>query len=131
MFQVSLVILVIVIVIISASRRRTTMSAYNVKNITSQEAKELIDKNEDTLILDVRTKAEYISGHIPNAKLIPLNQLTNSIDDLDQYKDKPVIIYCATGGRSPIAVNILVENGFSNINHLYRGISNWKYDVKK
>jgi len=107
------------------------MNNSKVKNITSTEAKDLIHENSDTIILDVRTKGEYLSGHIPGAKLASLNQLADDIDDFEEYRNKPIIIYCATGVRSKTAVNILLENGFSDIHHLYKGFSSWIFDIEK
>jgi len=107
------------------------MNNSKVKNITSIEAKKLIHENSDTIILDVRTKGEYLSGHIPGAKLISLNQLPDDIDDFEEYKNKPIIVYCATGVRSKTAVSILLENRFSHIYHLYEGFSNWTYEIEK
>lgn len=107
------------------------MNNSKVKNITSTEAKKLIHENSDTIILDVRTKGEYLSGHIPGAKLISLNQLPDDIDDFEEHKNKPIIVYCASGVRSKTAVNILLENGFLDINHLYKGFSSWNFDIEK
>lgn len=107
------------------------MNNSKVKNISSKEAKDLIHENYDTIILDVRTKGEYLNGHIPGAKLASLNQLPDDIDDFEEYKNRPIIVYCATGVRSKAAINILVENSFSHIYHLYEGFSNWTYDIKK
>ena len=53
------------------------------------------------------------------------------ISELDEYKDKPVLVYCASGGRSPRAVDTLEDNEFGDIYHMYRGISSWRYEVTK
>ena len=101
----------------------------NIKNVSSEEAYKLINENKELLILDVRTKEEYEEGHIPGAKLIPVQVLPIKLSELDEYKDNPVLVYCASGGRSPRAVNTLVNNDFTNIYHLTRGISSWRYKV--
>lgn len=107
------------------------MSNSKVQNVTSLEAKELINKNSNAIILDVRTKGEYLNGHIPGAQLISLNLLPDDIDDLEDYKNNPIIVYCASGVRSKAAVNILLENGFSDIHHLYKGFYSWIFDIEK
>lgn len=79
--------------------------------------------------MDVRTKEEYDGGHIPGAKLVPAQLLSMKLSELDEYKERPVLVYCASGGRSPRAVDTLANNDFTNIYHLKRGISSWKYNV--
>ncbi len=62
-------------------------------------------------IIDVRTKEEYMSGHIIGSLNIPLNTLSDKISKIS--KDKPVITCCASGMRSSTAKNILQSNGFT------------------
>jgi rhodanese-related sulfurtransferase len=102
-----------------------------VKNVSAEEAYKLINDNKEIVILDVRTKEEYDDGHIPGAKLVPLQTLPMKLDDLEEYKDKAVLVYCASGGRSPRAINFLANNDFSNLYHLHRGISSWRYNVTR
>ena len=103
----------------------------NVKNVSAEEAYKLINDNKELVILDVRTKEEYDGGHIPGAKLVPVQILPMKLDELDEYREKPVLIYCASGGRSPRAVDTLANNDFTNIYHLSRGISSWRYSVER
>ncbi|WP_040211447.1 rhodanese-like domain-containing protein [Clostridium polynesiense] len=103
----------------------------NVKNITAEEGKELIENNKNVLVLDVRTKDEFARGHIKNAKLIPVSELDQRLSSIKSYKDKPVLVHCASGGRSPRAVKLLLKNEFTQIYHLYRGLNSWKYNLIK
>jgi len=50
---------------------------------------------------------------------------------LINIKDKPILVYCESGARSPIAVVTLENNTFKNIYHLSDGISSWRYNVTK
>ncbi len=100
-------------------------------NITSETAVDIINKYNNILILDVRTKEEYDRGHIPGAVNVPLNTLEQSINKIYIYREKPIIVYCASGGRSPVAIRILVNYGFSQLYHMYRGFSSWKYVIEK
>ena len=102
-----------------------------VKNVSAEEAYKLINDNKEIVILDVRTKEEYDNGHIQGAKLIPAQVLQIKLSELDEYKDKPVLVYCASGGRSPRAVNALAKGGFTNIYHMSKGISSWRYNVTR
>ena len=103
----------------------------SAKNVSVEEAYKLINENKELFILDVRTKEEYKEGHIPGAKLIPVQVLPDNISKLMGYKDKPILVYCASGGRSPRAVRTLIKNNFTKIYHLNRGISAWKYKLAK
>lgn len=102
-----------------------------VNNVNAIEAKKLIGENKDLIIFDVRTKEEYNGGHIAGAKLIPYQTIDSQIRELEKYKDRPVLVYCASGGRSPHAVRTLVSNNFSKIYHLNHGISSWPYSVAR
>lgn len=64
-------------------------------------------------IIDVRTPAEYVSGHIKGSQNIPLQQLSNKLPKI--AKDKPIITCCASGIRSATAKSILQSNGFENV----------------
>ena len=95
-----------------------------VETITWQEVEKITDKN--TLILDVRTDEEYISGSYKNAIHIPLDNLRERLNELD--KSKTYLVYCKTGLRSYIACRILSQNGFKVQNitggyHFYSIIS--------
>lgn len=102
----------------------------NVKNISAEDAYNFIKENKNILILDVRTVSEYKSGHIYGAKSLPIRSFAVGLKQLERYKDEPVIVYCASGGRSPAAVRILLKNGFNNIYHMKHGLVRWKYGLK-
>jgi len=65
------------------------------------------------VILDVRTKGEFQSGHLRNSINIPVDNLPGNIKKLD--KKKPIITCCASGARSASARNILLSNGFEQV----------------
>ncbi len=102
-----------------------------IKNVSDEEAYTLLRENKELVIIDVRTKEEYDNGHIEGAKLVPVNILSMNLNELHKYKDKPVLVYCASGGRSPIAVDTLANNSFKNIYHLNRGIYSWRYSLTR
>jgi rhodanese-related sulfurtransferase/rubrerythrin len=77
----------------------------------------------DVTILDVRQPTEYQEGHIPGAKLIPLPQLGERITELDPKKT--TIVYCAVGGRSRVAAQMLAGKGFGQVFNLTGGIRAW------
>lgn len=78
--------------------------------------KEIIKKylEEDAQLLDVRTASEFNGGHIAGSKNIPVQVIDQKMNSLD--KNKPVIVYCAMGGRSNVAAGKLKANGFKVVN---------------
>jgi len=84
--------------------------------------KEVISKG--AVIVDVRTKAEFQSGHLKNSINIPIDKLQQNIGKIK--KDKPVITCCASGARSGSARRILISSGFEQV---YNGGS-W-YSLRK
>lgn len=102
----------------------------NIKNISAEDAYELIKTTKGLIVIDVRTKQEYQSGHISGARSIPVAEFASRIKELNKYKDTPILVHCASGGRSPAAVRILLKNNFSNIYHMNRGLRGWKYSLK-
>ncbi len=83
----------------------------NLFGIKSVDFKELMQNG--AVIVDVRTPAEYNSGHIKGSINMPLQSLNNTMNKLK--KDKPVITCCASGMRSGSAKAILKSNGFSQV----------------
>lgn len=82
--------------------------------------------NESVIVLDVRTKEEYESGHIDGSLNIDIRQpsFPEEIDALP--KDKKCIVYCQSGGRAGVALETMKKRGFENICNLKGGIMEWK-----
>jgi rhodanese-related sulfurtransferase/rubrerythrin len=97
-----------------------------VKSINVVQARELMDTKSsvELTILDVRQPNEYETGHIPGAKLIPLPDITVRLDEINS--DKATMVYCAIGGRSRVAAQMLAGKGFSNVYNLSGGFKAWK-----
>ena len=105
----------------------------NYREFTSQEAAEFL-KSDRPLILDVRTPGEYERGHLKDAVLIPVQVLHNHLSRLSDFKDKDILVYCATGNRSTVASKMLIDNGFTRITNMRHGIVDWsakKYPVTR
>lgn len=78
------------------------------------------------LILDVRSEGEYDRGHVPGAIHIPHSKLTQRLDELDGWQEKPVVIYCETGGRARNAASLLQAQGFKQVFHLDGDMREWR-----
>lgn len=101
------------------------------KNVEVAEFEKLIIDNPNGQLIDVRTEGEYNSGFISNAKNINFNNpnFANEISKLD--KNKPVYLYCLSGGRSGNALSMLQQQGFKEVYNLQGGIMAWKASNKK
>lgn len=95
-----------------------------VKNISPKQAKELIEKEKDVFILDVRTKEEYDDAHIKGANLIPIQELEQNINKIP--KDKKVVVHCAKGKRSAKACEMLKDKGLKELYNVEGGMNQWK-----
>jgi sulfur-carrier protein adenylyltransferase/sulfurtransferase len=95
------------------------------ESIGADAAKEFMKSRDEGAytLLDVRQPSEYHTYHIPGAKLIPITQLVDRMDELDPEKE--LIVYCEIGGRSRVAAQILAGRGFKTVYHLKGGIRGW------
>ena len=71
---------------------------------------------QGAIVLDVRTKNEYVGGHIKGSVNIPLDKLIDNINKL-KGKNHPIITCCASGARSASAKGLLVSRGFTNVHN--------------
>ncbi len=96
-----------------------------VKSFDAPAAKDFMNRAaaDDFLLLDVRQPEEYEAEHLPGAKLIPLAELGARLSELDP--EKPAIVYCAIGGRSRVAAQVLAGKGFKEVFNLSGGIKSW------
>jgi len=96
------------------------------KDLSNDEAKEMIAIYQNLQIVDVRQNAEVADGMIDGAVHMDISKpaFYEQIETLD--KNRPVLVYCAAGGRSKTAQEIMQENGFTEVHNLKRGYGNWK-----
>lgn len=101
-------------------------SSAEVKVVSAEEMRDILEL-EDVQLVDVRTPDEFAIEHIENAQNIDFKSPTFEEDITKLDKDKPVVLYCKSGGRSAKCVQKLEEAGFKKIYDLKGGISKWKY----
>jgi rhodanese-related sulfurtransferase len=89
---------------------------FTVKKENMKSLKEAV-KDKDAVFVDVRSRSEFESGHVPGAKNIPLDELMGRMDELEGVGG-PLVLYCRSGNRSGMALHILKEAGWDN---LYNG----------
>lgn len=76
-------------------------------DISAKETRTLMGKDTNVVVLDVRSPREYVGERIADTPLMPLQYLERKIRDLEKYKSKTIIVYCYSGNRSELAVEIL------------------------
>ncbi|MBE6623936.1 MAG: rhodanese-like domain-containing protein [Ruminococcaceae bacterium] len=97
--------------------------------ITPEKAKEIMESGEEYVLLDVREKDEYDSGHIPGALLLPYGKIEEEANELIPDKSTQILVYCRSGRRSKIAAASLSGLGYTNVKE-FGGINDWKYDIE-
>ena len=85
----------------------------------------LINRKE-AIVVDVREKKEFESGHIVDSINIPMTKLKQRITEVWKYKDKPVVVVCKLGQHSGQAAKILQEAGHADVVRLAGGLTEWK-----
>ncbi len=94
-----------------------------VRKHTAKAVQDLLERGAVTVV-DVRPRAEYVSGHIPQSQSIPLAEVRQKIIDID--RSKPVILVCRSGYRAMQAFHILKRRGFKGHGVLQGGIIAWE-----
>lgn len=97
---------------------------FTYKHLTQDEAKKMIADNPSAIILDVRTPDEYEKKHIPNAVLVPLDDLRNGKFEALPDKNQTIMTYCWTGRRAQDAAQILADKGYKNV-YEFGGLVDW------
>ena len=119
--------LLISLLLLTGCGGNTADGAY--QQITPEEAKEMMDTQEIN-ILDVREQAEYDSGHIPGAVLLPVGTIDETTAaEVIPEKDSKVLVYCRSGNRSKTASAALADLGYTNV-YEFGGINTWPYDTQ-
>ncbi|MFF2288009.1 MBL fold metallo-hydrolase [Peribacillus butanolivorans] len=85
-------------------------------------------QTERIYVLDVRSMGEWEEGHIPQAKHVMLGHLQEQAHKIPH--DKPILVYCKTGGRSAIAASLLQVHGFKEVQSLVGGYEEWNKQKK-
>ena len=94
-------------------------------SVGPQQAVMLINRKE-AIVVDVREKKEFESGHIVDSINIPMTKLKQRITEVWKYKDKPVVVVCKLGQHSGQAAKILQEAGHADVVRLAGGLAEWK-----
>jgi rhodanese-related sulfurtransferase len=109
------------------------MSAMSVKNVRPEEAKDILERDSQSVYIDVRTEQEFSNGHVPKSVNIPIvwpdpstRRMTPNPDFVrvvsDHFpKNKRIIVGCQAGGRSQMAAELLSQEGFQDVSNMQGG----------
>ena len=99
-----------------------------IEEISATDLKRRMDSGEDIQLIDVRQPEEWAFAKIDGAKLIPLGEIVNRMDEIDENRE--TVLHCKAGMRSANAVQALQRAGFKgNLKNLKGGITAWSNEV--
>ena len=78
------------------------------------------------VFLDIRSAAEYASGHIPRAQNVPVEEVEKRKEALAKFKQKPVVLICPSDLRGRQTAQMLIKEGFKNVRLLAGGMNAWR-----
>nr|WP_233127438.1 rhodanese-like domain-containing protein [Anaerovibrio sp. JC8] len=109
-----------------ANSASTGKAAY--RQVSSDQARQMMETESNYIILDVRTQKEYAEGHIPKAICIPNEVITKEAPALLPDKEQKIFVYCRSGRRSKESAQKLADMGYKNIIE-FGGIKDWHGEV--
>lgn len=120
------VLLVLALVLTGVTNFAPKTTGY--RQVTTEEAINIMQTEENYVILDVRTAQEFASGHIPGAVLLPNETIGTEDILLLPDKDQLILVYCRSGNRSKQAAEKLAQLGYTNIVE-FGGINSWTGEI--
>lgn len=120
------VLLVLALVLTGVTNFAPKTTGY--RQVTTEEAVNIMQTEENYVILDVRTAQEFASGHIPGAVLLPNETIGTEDIPLLPDKHQLILVYCRSGNRSKQAAEKLAQLGYTNIVE-FGGINSWTGEI--
>lgn len=80
----------------------------------------------EAIFLDVRDESEFKSGHLLNARSMPVNKLAERLHEIEKFKGKEIVVYCDNGMRTSRAIAKLKKSGFTSLHSLSGGLVAWE-----
>lgn len=93
-------------------------------DLSAADAVQLLQQKPHTVVIDVRTANEYQEGHIPGAKLVPVDEIENRLSEIPKEAEA-LLVTCQGGTRSAAACHLLSEKGYTNLINMYDGMGSW------
>lgn len=125
-----LTLIIIGVVCIMNRKERNIENEVIIKHVSMNDIVQIMEENENYIILDVRTQAEYNQGHIPNAICIPNETIDENVVNKLLDKNQMILVYCRSGNRSKQAAEKLKKLGYTNLIE-FGGIRDWKGEIER
>ncbi len=122
------ILLIMLFVLSGCSSVKEEQNKAGYKQISQEEAKEMMGRDDGHVIVDVRRQDEYDAGHIPGAILIPNESIGHGAPEALPDYDQIILIYCRSGNRSKQASEKLAAMGYTNI-YEFGGINTWTGEI--
>ncbi|MCR3923028.1 MAG: rhodanese-like domain-containing protein [Firmicutes bacterium] len=122
MTKVVLLLLIASLVLVGCGKRKS------YTEMTTAELEHKLAKGEPIVLVDVREEAEYREQRIPQATLVPLTQIKDVYQQLEQ--DAEIVLICRSGNRSSTAAAFLVAKGYTNVANVVGGMLEWTGPVE-
>ncbi|MGH7143241.1 MAG: molybdopterin-synthase adenylyltransferase MoeB [Planctomycetota bacterium] len=113
-----------------AEQKPAAQPAGAIGSMQVTELAKALEAAENFVLLDVRMPGEWEICHLPQAKLLPLGELAQRVDELADLKDKKLVVMCKMGGRSMRACQFLQQQGFTHLYNVVGGIAKWADEVE-
>lgn len=98
----------------------------NALQLDARDVYKKIQAKEDFVLLDVRTPMEYSNGKIAGSINLPVDQVQTKVQEIILDKEKTVYVYCLSGSRSIVAVEIMKQLGYKNVFSVISGLLAWR-----
>lgn len=121
--KAQLIAWVIVLIVVVLGGVWLLTSATGGDNAEISVAEAATKRDQGAFVLDVRTQEEWDQFHIPDATLIPLDELSNRLDEIP--RDREVVVVCRSGNRSLVGRNTLADAGFTQAFSMAGGVTAW------
>jgi len=101
----------------------------SVLDMEPRDVQRRLQDEEGLLLLDCRTQEEWVTCHIDGAVLIPLQEMSLRITELESHREQPIVVYCHKGARSMIITRLLRHIGFTEVYSMQGGIDRWATEI--
>ncbi|MBT8390770.1 MAG: rhodanese-like domain-containing protein, partial [Ignavibacteria bacterium] len=134
MKKLSIIISSIIVLFLSTSQAQMISIKHILENVDShivkisvEELKAKMESDSLFLLIDLRTKEEYLAGHIKNSIWIPRGFLEFKIQKVTDEPESEIIVYCKGGLRSSLSAHSLMQMGYKNVSNLEGGLREWVF----
>ena len=102
------------------------MSDPQIAQATVNDLKKALNEHENMILLDVRSVGEFVRGRIAGSVNLPLQDVSDGVEQVIPNKNQKVYVYCLSGSRSAMAVEEMMEKGYTNVFNVISGLLAWR-----